>query len=161
LRRKKRRFAQPAWIPSTPLGAGSSLRKVRFVQDDSGRKQVPMEDRIRFVEHQGKQVLLIDISHCTPREVEKLALLVPSYVTSEPRESVLLLADFTGAKFDRIAIERLKESAVFDRPHLKRSAWVGIENLPKIFFEHIKSFSRRELPTFKTREEALDWLVKD
>jgi hypothetical protein len=120
-----------------------------------------MEDRIRFVEHKGKQILLADISHCAPREVEKLALLVPSYVTSEPRGSVLLLADFTGAEFDRIAIERLKEAAVFDRPHLKRSAWVGIEKLPPIFFEHIKNFSRRDLPTFKTREEAMEWLVEE
>jgi len=120
-----------------------------------------MEDRIRFVEHRGKQILLADMSHCLPREVEKIALLVPSYVTSEPHGSVLLLADFTGTEFDRIAIERLKESAVFDRPHVKRSAWVGVERLPQVFLEHIKNFSQRELPTFKTREEAMDWLVRD
>ena len=120
-----------------------------------------MEDRIGFVEHRGKQILLADLSHCTPREVEKIALLVPSYVTTEPRGSVLLLADFTGAEFDRVAIEQLKESAVFDRPHLKRSAWVGIESLPKVFYQHIKNFSQRELPAFKTRKEAMDWLVKE
>jgi len=50
---------------------------------------------------------------------------------------------------------------VFDRPHLKRSAWVGVETLPHVFYENIKSFSRRDLPTFKTREEALEWLVTD
>jgi hypothetical protein len=120
-----------------------------------------MEDRIRFVEHQGKQILLVDLSHCTPSEVAKMALLVPSYVTTEPRGSVLLLADFTGAEFDRIAIDRLKEGAVFDRPHLKRSAWVGIQNLPKVFYEHIKNFSQRDLPSFETREKAMDWLVGD
>ena len=120
-----------------------------------------MKDPIRIVEHKGKKILLADLSHCTPREVEKIALLVPSYVTSEPRGSVLLLADFTGAEFDRIAIDRMKEGAVFDRPHLKRSAWVGIESLPKVFYEHIKNFSQRDLPAFKTREEAMDWLVSD
>jgi hypothetical protein len=118
-----------------------------------------MEDRIRFIEHRGKQVLLVDASHCSPAEIATIAQLVPSYVTTEPRESVLLLADFTGADFDRSAVDRLKESAVFDRPHLKRSAWVGTEGLPKVFYEHIKSFSRRELPVFKTREEAMEWLV--
>jgi hypothetical protein len=118
-----------------------------------------MEDRIGFVEHKGKQILLVDLSHCTPVEVAKVALLVPSYVTSEPRGLVLLLADFTGAEFDRIAIDRLKEAAVFDRPHLKRSAWVGLEKLPKVFYEHIKNFSQRDLPAFETREAAMDWLV--
>lgn len=120
-----------------------------------------MDERIRYIEHRGKRILLVDVSHCSARELENAALLVPSYVTSEPLGSVLLLADFTGAAFDRISIERLKEGTVFDRPHLKRSAWVGIESLPKVFYEHIKSFSRRELPAFKTREEALDWLVEE
>jgi len=120
-----------------------------------------MEDRIRFIEHRAMQILLVDVSHCTPAEVAKIVLLVPSYVTSEPRGSVRLLADFTGAEFDRIAIDRLKESAVFDRPHLKRSAWVGVEALPKVFYEHIKSFSQRDLPAFKTREQAMEWLVSE
>jgi hypothetical protein len=120
-----------------------------------------MEDRIRFIEHQGKQILLVDVSHCSAQELTTIAQLVPSYVITEPLDSVLLLADFTGAIVDRAAFDRLKEGAVFDRPHLKRSAWVGIDSLPKIFYEHIKSFSRRDLPAFKTREEALDWLVRE
>ena len=121
----------------------------------------PMDNRIRFISHQGKKILLVDISHCSPAEVLKVARIVPNHVMVQPRESVLLLADFTGSEFDREAITSMKESAVFDRPHVKKSAWVGTENLPRVFYEHIKLFSQRELPTFKTREEALDWLVKD
>jgi hypothetical protein len=120
-----------------------------------------MEDRIRFITYQGKQVLLVDCSNCSAEELEKMSRLVPSYVTEEPKGSVLLLADFTGAQFDRKAFERMKQDVVFDRPHLKRSAWVGTEALPHVFYENLKAFSQRDLPTFKTREEALDWLVKD
>ena len=120
-----------------------------------------MEERIRFIEHEGKRILFIDLSNCSADEVTTIARVVPSYVTSEPRGSVLLLADFTGAQFDRIAIDRLKEGTVFDRPHVKKSAWIGVESIPHVFFEHIKSFSRRELPSFKTREEALAWLVQE
>ena len=120
-----------------------------------------MKNRIRFISHQGKKILLVDCTNCTVEQLIELAALVPAQVTSQPRGSVLLLADFTGAVFDRKSVDRLKPSLVFDRPHLKRSAWVGVEQLPKIFYEHLKSFSQRELPTFKTREEALDWLVQD
>lgn len=120
-----------------------------------------MEDRIRFITHQGKQILLVDLSNCTAAEVKKISQIVPQFVTAEPKGSVLLLADFSGAQFDRDAFTTMKEGAVFDRPHLKKSAWVGTDSLPKIFYEHIKTFSRRDLPTFKTREEALDWLVKE
>ena len=120
-----------------------------------------MDDRIRFIEHKGKQVLLVDLSHCKRVELERMAGYVPNYVTQQPRGSVLLLADFTGAEFSRDAMMRLKEATVFDRPHLKKSAWVGAESIPHVFYENIKSFSQRELPTFKTRAEALDWLVSE
>ena len=120
-----------------------------------------MDDRIRFITHQGQQILLVDVSNCSAAELLKISRMVPNHVMLEPRGSVLLLADFTGAQFDRATVTSLKESTVFDRPHLKKSAWVGTENLPRVFYEHIKVFSQRELPTFKTREEAMDWLVKD
>ncbi len=119
------------------------------------------ESRIRFISHQGKRILFVDLSNCSAEEVEQLATLVPEHVTAEPKGSVLLLADFTGAEFDRDAAVRLKEGTVFDRPHVKRSAWVGVESMPRVFYQNIKSFSQRELPTFKTREEAMEWLVKD
>jgi len=120
-----------------------------------------MENRIRFITHKDKRVLLVDCSHCPAEDLEQFARLVPARVTVEPRGSVLLLADFTGVKIDKKGIERIKPALVFDRPYLKRSAWVGTENLPKVFHEHMKSFSQRDLPLFKTREEALDCLVQD
>lgn len=118
-----------------------------------------MPERIRFLDHKGKQILLVDLSNCTPEEVAKISRLVPSYLAPEPPDSVLLLADFTGSKIDKSALTTIKETTVYDRPHLKRSAWVGTEGLPKVFYENIRSFSQRELPTFKSREEALEWLV--
>ena len=35
------------------------------------------------------------------------------------------------------------------------------ESIPHAFMENFQSFSQREITTFKTREEAMDWLVKD
>ena len=120
-----------------------------------------MEERIRYIAHRGHRVLLVDLSHCSAAELARIARLVPASTVTEPRGSVLLLADFTGSEFDKTTIEVLKRATVFDRPHLKRSAWVGVETLPHVFYENIKSFSRRDLPTFKTREEGLEWLVAD
>src|SRR2546427_13169420 len=70
-------------------------------------------------------------------------------------------SDFGGSKLDKKAFTTLKEATVFDRPHVKRSAWAGTESLPKVFYQNVKSFSQRDLPTFKTREEALEWLGKE
>jgi hypothetical protein len=68
---------------------------------------------------------------------------------------------FTGASFDQEAIRAKKETAVFDKPYIKKSAWVGAEDFPEGFTESIRSFSRREFQAFETREEGLTWLAKD
>ena len=120
-----------------------------------------MKNRIRFISHKHKKVLLVDGTGCSAQQLEDLAALVPARIITEPKGSVLLLADFTGAHFEKKSLERLKPALVLDRPYLKRSAWVGTEGLPKIFYEHLKTFSQRDLPTFTTREQALDWLVED
>jgi hypothetical protein len=60
-------------------------------------------------------------------------------VTVQPRNSVLLLVDFTGASFDRDAIPTMKESAVFDKPYIKKSAWIGATAVPQEFQEEMKS----------------------
>jgi hypothetical protein len=118
-------------------------------------------DRVRFITHQGKRVLLVDLTNCSANDVMKVMAEVQRIVTAQPRESTLTLGDLTGAQFSRNVITRMKEVAVFDRPYVKRSAIVGAEGLPKVFYEALRTFSRREFPRFKTREEALDWLVKE
>jgi hypothetical protein len=120
-----------------------------------------MTERVRFVTHQDKQILLVDLSNSSAAEVEKILRALPDVVTNRPRSSVLALTDFTGASLDAEALRVLKETAAFDKPFVKKSSFVGIENLPQGFSESVSSFSRREFSTFKTREEALAWLVKD
>jgi len=120
-----------------------------------------MTDRIRFIAHQGKQILLIDLSNCSAAEVENILRAVPDVVTTRPRGSVLILSDFTGASFDQESIRVMKESAVFDKPYVKKSAWLGAENLPQELSENLSNFSDREFFAFKTRGAALAWLAKD
>ena len=117
-------------------------------------------ERIRFIDHEGKRILFVDFSNCSASEVERIARTVPDYVTQEPRGSVLILSDFTGAMFDKDALRTMQQSAVFDKPFVKRSALTGTKSLPKQFYESLRIFSRRELPSFATREEALAWLVE-
>jgi hypothetical protein len=120
-----------------------------------------MIERIQFMTHKGKQVILIDLSNSSASEVEKVVRHIPEFVTTRPLASVLILSDFTGASFDGDAMQVIKETAVFDKPYIKKSAFVGSASFPQEFSESLVSFSRREFPTFKNREEALAWLVKD
>jgi hypothetical protein len=116
-------------------------------------------ERISFVIHRDQRVLLVDFTNCNPQEVAATADRVPAIVTQEPAGSVLAVADFTGAEFDKDAVERIKIATAFDRPHVKCAAWVLNENLAKTLYDSVRRFSARDFPVFHTREEALDYVV--
>jgi hypothetical protein len=116
--------------------------------------------RIQFISFKGKQILLVDLSKLSATEVEKTVRAVPEVVTTQARGSVVVLADFTEATFDPEALRAMKEAAVFNKPYIKKTAWVGAESFPEEFRENLKSFSGREFPTFKSRQDALEWLVE-
>jgi hypothetical protein len=118
-------------------------------------------ERIRFFDHEGKRILQVDLSKCTAREVEETTRRAPDVVTAEPRGSVLVLTDFGGSSFDAAALRAIKETAVFDKPFVKKSALIGTLSLPREFHEEMERFSRRDFAIFGTREEALRWLVQD
>ena len=117
-------------------------------------------ERVRFISHREKQVLLIDASNCPAEELIEVMEATRKCVTAQTRNSLLILTDFTGAKVSRDAITRMKEVAVYDRPFVKRSALVGADSLPKAYYDALKTFSQREFPRFATCEEALEWLTK-
>ena len=119
------------------------------------------EERLRFIKHKGHSIYLIDFKNCKAKELLLLLEQVRADIARHEPGSVLTLAEFAGAEIDRNVATRVKEVLVLDRPYVKRSAWVGTESLPHVFYEHFKSFSQRELPLFKTREEAMDWLVAE
>ena len=118
-------------------------------------------DRVSLIAHSGKQILIADFTNCTSDEVKAVADEVRRVVTAQPENSVLLMADFAGAQFSKDAVTRIKEATTYDRPYVKRAAWVHTRTLPKVLYEAIKTFSQREFPTFETREQALEFLVQD
>jgi hypothetical protein len=120
-----------------------------------------MAERIRFITHQGKQILVVDFSHSPAALVEEIVRKVPDVVATQPLRSVLILADFTGASFNAEALRAMKEAAVFDKPYIKKTAWLGSEDIPDEFSQAMSRYSLREFPSFKSREEALEWLVQD
>ena len=118
------------------------------------------DQRLRFVKHKGQAIFMVDFSHCRAKEILFLMEQAKAIVARHALRSMLTLVDFTGAEVDKQVVTRMKEVATLDRPYVKRSAWVGAESVPQVFQDHIKSFSQREFPIFRTREEAMDWLVE-
>jgi hypothetical protein len=118
-------------------------------------------ERVRFFDHDGHRILLLDCTGCGPEELSEVFEQAKLTIAAEPPHSLLTLADFTGAQFNRKAADQMKISATYNRSHVLRSAIVGVEDLPDVYYHNLVSFSAREFPAFKTREEAMDWLVSE
>ena len=119
-----------------------------------------MDDRIHFIEHKGKKILLLDFSHATAPQMQLLLEHVRITVAQHARESLLTLGDFEGAEVDHAVATKIKEVLTLDRPFVKKTAWIGTEKIPHAFLENFHNFSQRNIVTFKTREEAMDWLTE-
>ena len=119
-----------------------------------------MDDPVRFIEHQGQQILLLDFSNANAHQMQLLLEEVRTTVAGHPRGSLLTLADFSGATVDHAVAMKIKEVLTLDRPFVKKGAWVGAEHIPHAFMENFHNFSQRDIATFKTRQEAMDYLIE-
>jgi hypothetical protein len=118
-------------------------------------------NRIRVLTHSQRSVLLIDLAGCSSAEVAETIPKVTDHLAAHPLHSVLVLTDLTGASVDEDAVRVMQETAVFDKPFIKRSAWLGANSLLEAFRDRISEFSGRDFPAFTSRAAALDWLIAE
>lgn len=119
-------------------------------------------ERVRFLTHKGKQVLLIDYRDLTD-EAEMLAMIEErkAIVAEQPPKSLLTIVEVTGARFGKNAITKIKEANVHDLPYVRRAALVGVDETQKPAVEAVSMFSQRQWGMFATLSEALDWIVSE
>ncbi|HLW54000.1 MAG TPA: hypothetical protein VKW06_14275 [Candidatus Angelobacter sp.] len=123
--------------------------------------QEVLRGRVRFLEHAGERVLLIDYSHCDINMLKEVAAEGHRVIATQLLNSVLTLSDVTGTAFDSEAVALLKTKVAANAPYVKRAAIVGISGLQALIYEGVQAFAQRRIPLFRSRQEALDWLVKD
>lgn len=127
----------------------------------SAAPQQPHSDRIRWVEHKGKRILLHDFSGISnPFDVLPAVATSRAVVAAQPKGSVLTLTNVTGSRFNKEIVDALKELANHNKPYVKAGAVVGLSGLQRIVYVAITQFTGRRLPTFSSAEEAMDWLAE-
>jgi len=119
-------------------------------------------ERVRFITHKDKRVLLIDYSNLSDEsELVNMIEQREFLVDSQPRNSVLMVINVTGAKFSKEVLTRAKEANVYDLPYVRRSALVGVEDRQKAAVDAVSMFAKRQWEQFDTLAQALDWIVTE
>ena len=118
-------------------------------------------ERITFIRHQGKSILLEDFSNLRPGP-EMLAAFKTAHETiaAQPHRSVLALFDATGATYNAEALSALKDFVQSNTPFIKSVAVVGITGLLNVAITTITRVANRPFRTFPTRQAALDFLAE-
>jgi len=118
-------------------------------------------ERIRFVQHNGKEILFLDFSECKAGEVPALIAESKTVIRTKPANSLLTLTDVTNTRFDDNVTAGMKEFAAHNKPYVKAAAVVGITGLKKILFDAVMVFSKRKIHAFDSVEQAKAWLVSN
>jgi hypothetical protein len=117
--------------------------------------------RVRFIEHQGKRILFINYSHCDVAMLKAVAEEGHRVIAQEPPNTVLTLNDVTGTSFDKDSVAVLQAKVAANAPYVRKAAVIGISGLQRLIYAGVQTFSKRRLPTFESRQEALAWLAQD
>lgn len=116
--------------------------------------------RVKYIYHNGRQILSLDFSGCNVEEALKTIEEATKLIREQPPNSVLTLTDVTGAKYNLEVTQAFKEFAKGNKTFVKAGAVVGLDALKKIIYNSVMHFSGRNLLAFDDIEKAKDWLVE-
>ena len=117
-------------------------------------------DRIRFIEHRGHRILVLDYSEIRD-PAQALAAIEAGrrMVATQPPRSLLLMTIVRGARYNADVLQAMKNLAAHNAPFVKASAIVGLSALHRAAYRTVLLFTRRSIPAYETEQEAMDWLV--
>ena len=118
-------------------------------------------DRVKFIKHREKEILLLDFSNSGTDEVLKIIEDAKRVISAKPENSLLTLTDVTNARFNEKVGDGMKQFSAHNKPYVKAAAVVGITGLKKIIFGAVMAFSKRNLASFDDVEQAKHWLAEN
>ena len=118
-----------------------------------------VDEHVRFIEHKGCQILLIDFSECQPNEFLERIRYARSVIGRQPQGSVRTLTVVTKARFNAQVSEAMKEYTAHNKPFVRAAAVVGLSGLQEILYNVIIKLTGRKISTFSDQLPAKDFLA--
>lgn len=120
-----------------------------------------MTGRVRFLEHQGRRILLTDLSDVDPEHSPAVLEEAKRLVAALPKErSLLSLLVVTKMRFSPKTIDAMKEVGRANEPWVLATAVVGLTAIGRVVARVVSTFSGRRYAAFDTVEQAKDWLAR-
>lgn len=132
---------------------------------DLDRTQKYVNNRAFFVNHKGKEIFITTYNELGGDEYEKQTDYMKKFLLETVQiegKEILNLCDFTNTKATSKVIQNLLDMAKsFTKVHVKKTAYFGITSLQKVFVRPFSVLGLGDFKVFDTKEDAMNWLVKD
>ncbi|MFL5608726.1 MAG: hypothetical protein ACJ8AD_19880 [Gemmatimonadaceae bacterium] len=117
--------------------------------------------RVRFVDHRGKRIIVLDFAGIIDVEEGLTAVAEASrFIGAQPADGTsMTLTDVRDTRYDRRIVDAFKQMTAANRPIVKAAAVVSNSPIHHAAISLIALFSRRKIQIFESRESALDWLA--
>ena len=137
------------------------VRRVTHADDGGPRYAlgVTVDEHVRFIEHKGCQILLIDFAECQPIEFLERIRYARSVIGRQPPGSTRTLTVVTKARFNGQVSEAMKEYTSHNKPYVRAAAVVGLSGLQEIVYNVIIKLTGRNIATFSEVGTAKDFLA--
>jgi hypothetical protein len=151
---------RPAAVVHNNSGMASAITATNYALHQDTVEAIAA-GRVQFIRHAGHRILFINYAHCDASMLKAVAEEGHRVIAREKPGTVLTLNDVSGTVFDKESVAVLQAKVAENAAYVQRAAVVGISGLQRLIYESVQAFTRRRIPNFQTRQEALSWLVSE
>lgn len=112
-----------------------------------------------FVNYKNKNILLLDFSNLSVRDIFKLLDESKSFICKQPKNSVLSLINITNIKYDANIINAFKKYVADNQNYILASAIYGASFFQGIAIETFVKSTSISIKICKDELEGKNWLV--
>jgi hypothetical protein len=115
--------------------------------------------RVKTISHNGKNVIVLDLSKAEENEILKTLKEASSLICQQAPKSVRILTDVTDANYTKPVSDAIKTFSANNSPYVRASAVIGVEGIRYVLLQTVIVLTRREIKTFPTQAAALNYLA--
>ena len=114
---------------------------------------------LESVIHKGKRICIVDISNSKPQDALTVLNESQNQISKLISKTALIITDVTNTVYNKDSTSAFKKFALRNTHYIKASAVVGADIILTLLLKIIAALTGRNIKSFKTRNEALDWLA--
>ncbi len=116
-------------------------------------------EHFQLIQYAGRQIIFLDFVGLAGEDYARVIEQTGLQEEAVGGTDRLMLADVTDSVVDKQALAAFKRVTKKNGPNISKAAIVGISGIQELFLSIVNTVSGIGAKPFKTREEAMEWLV--